>query len=89
MFLYTRNASFGGGQQVLPNRNFARFLLMNFILFCLIMRTAYQGKQFEFMQQDIRRPDVETIEEMIENNFTLFVPKEAMVSYKDMEFTTR
>lgn len=28
----------GGGMMVLPRRNFARFLIMSFILYCLIMR---------------------------------------------------
>jgi hypothetical protein len=35
---------FGIGQIKLPEGNFARILLMIFILFCLIIRTAYQGK---------------------------------------------
>lgn len=56
-----------------PSRNFARYMLMMFILFCLIMRTAYQGKMFQFLQKDMRKPEVKSIEEMIENNFTFFV----------------
>jgi hypothetical protein len=39
----------GGGMTSLPGRNFARFNLMVYILFSLIVRTGYQGKQFEFM----------------------------------------
>lgn len=35
---------FGIGQLQLPEGNFARILLMVFILFCLIIRTAYQGE---------------------------------------------
>lgn len=61
---------FGIGQTVLPGRNFARFILMNFILFCLIMRMAYQGMMFEMLQKDMKKPDLATIEELIENNFT-------------------
>jgi hypothetical protein len=34
---------FGIGQTRLPNNNFARIVLMSFIIFCLIFRTAYQG----------------------------------------------
>jgi hypothetical protein len=33
----------------LPGRNFARFLLMNFILFTLVARTGYQGVQYDMM----------------------------------------
>lgn len=42
---------FGQGQSILPGRNFARYLLMLFILFCLIIRTGYQGVQFEMIYQ--------------------------------------
>lgn len=42
-------AFFGQSQNVLPSRSFARFLLMIFILFCLVTRTAYQGVQFDMI----------------------------------------
>jgi hypothetical protein len=79
-FIYGSNVSsptlhvfvhfFGLGQVILPQRNFPRFLLMIFILFSLIIRTAYQGKMFEFLQKEMRKPEMQSIEEMIENNFT-------------------
>lgn len=56
---------------ILPGRNFSRYLLTIYILFCLVVRTAYQGKQFEFLQKDMRPSDVETIEEMIQRNFSI------------------
>lgn len=42
-------AFFGQGQNILPKRNFSRYLLMLFTLFCLIIRTGYQGVQFELI----------------------------------------
>lgn len=42
-------AFFGQGQNILPGRNFSRYMLMIFILFCLIIRTGYQGVQFEMI----------------------------------------
>lgn len=36
---------FGIGQVRLPDSNFPRIILMLFIMFCLIFRTAYQGKR--------------------------------------------
>lgn len=44
-------AFFGQGQNILPGRNFARYLLMMFVLFCLVIRTGYQGVQFELIYQ--------------------------------------
>ena len=61
----------GIGQIMLPERNVTRFLFINFVLFSLIMRTAYQGKYFEFLTSDMRRKPMQTIEELKENDFTL------------------
>ena len=63
----------GIGQIVLPQRNVSRFFFMVFILFSLIMRTAYQGKYFEFLTSDMRRKPIQTIEELKEKNFTAIV----------------
>src|SRR5690349_25032442 len=63
---------FGISQIVVPRTNFARYLTMLFILFCLIIRTAWQGKMYEFMQKDVAKPEPETVEEMIEQGFTFY-----------------
>lgn len=89
IFLPSRNISFGFAQTILPGRNFARFILMLFILFNLIMRAAYQGKQFEFMGLEMRRPDVQSIDEMIEQNFTLHFLKSREIFFTEMEFMHR
>lgn len=73
----------------LPRQNFARIILMMYILFCLIMRTAYQGKQFEFMIQEMRRPVVKTIDKLIEQNFTLYIRSSRMKYLAQMEFMHR
>jgi hypothetical protein len=39
---------FGISQTILPENFFARFTFVLFVLFCLIFRTAYQGKFYEF-----------------------------------------
>lgn len=40
---------FGQTMNILPGRNFARYHLMVFILFSLIIRTGYQGVQYEMI----------------------------------------
>lgn len=62
---------FGISQNVLPARNFARFIVMLFILYCLIIRTAWQAKMFEFMQQEMRKPQISSIDEMLEKNYLI------------------
>lgn len=67
-------AFFGISQIASPEGNFARFLLMMLILFSLIIRTAYQGVMFDFLQKDMRKPGAMDIEEIIDNNFTIYMP---------------
>lgn len=62
-----------GGQNRSPGRNFARFLLMMFILWSLIFRTCYQSKMFEHMNSDMRHPRIKTYEELKEQNFSLML----------------
>lgn len=78
-------AFFGVSQNRLPGRNFARYLLTMFLLFCLIMRTAYQGKMFEFLQKDMRKPEVASVEEMIANNFTFFAIDSNLEFFRTLE----
>ena len=63
-----------GGQVKVPGRNFARFILMLFIIWSLIIRTCYQSMLFEFLQSDARKPGVKTMKEIYESNLTLIIP---------------
>lgn len=62
----------GIGQQTLPFRTIARILLMNLVVFSLIMRTAYQGKFFEFLTTDPHKRSLSSIEDIIEKKFPLY-----------------
>ena len=65
---------FGIGQPILPDGNFARLILISFIFWCLVIRTAYQGMLFEFTTTAVRKPEMRTLEELRERNFTLYMP---------------
>jgi hypothetical protein len=65
---------FGIGQMRLPTANFPRFILMLFILFCLIFRTAYQGVFYEMMTTDMRKPAPKSIIDLYEGNYSMIVP---------------
>jgi hypothetical protein len=60
-----------GGQHRVPGRNFARYLLMLFIIWSLIFRTCYQSMMFQNMTTDMRHPRVKTVDELVDQNFTL------------------
>jgi hypothetical protein len=80
---------FGISQVTLPLRNFGRFIVMMFILYCLIIRTAYQGKMFEFMTKNITKPQVESIEEMLERNYTFYLAEAFPKVFKETDFVKR
>ncbi|KAG5679621.1 hypothetical protein PVAND_009181 [Polypedilum vanderplanki] len=43
-----------------------------FIIFCLIIRTAYQGVLFELMRSQPRRPEPKDFQGLIEQNYKLY-----------------
>lgn len=58
--------------KTLPRLNFIRFLLMNYILFCIVMRTCYIGSLFRLYQLNLKHRKVSTIDEIIERGFTIY-----------------
>jgi hypothetical protein len=73
----------------LPNRNFARFILMMYIWFTLIIRTGYQGVQFDMMLKEMRPKDIETIDELIAKNYTVFIGDAWHGIINEMSFMSR
>lgn len=72
-------AIFAQTQPKLPRRNFSRFFLMSFLLFCLIQRNVYQGKLYIFLQSEGRHKEVQTLAEMIvEKNFSVYMQETAV-----------
>lgn len=63
----------GQAQNKMPGNNFARFLLMNFLIFSLVIRTAYQGKLYQVMKSEIKVTEPKTINEMSEMGYKFFV----------------
>lgn len=73
-------AIFGQSQRRLPNRNFSRYLLMVFLLFCLVQRSIYQGRLFLYLQSDGRHKEVQSIDEMVAKGFDFYMYE----SYSDI-----
>lgn len=65
-------AIFGGNIRPEPRNNFARFILMLFLIFCLIMRSLYQGSLFRFIQSKVNHKEAQSIDDMLEKNFNFF-----------------
>lgn len=63
----------GVPQNVLPRRNFARFILMMFLMHLIVIRTLYQGSYLKLMQSNKHHKQVESINEMIDQNFKFYL----------------
>ena len=67
---------FGLAQVKVPKTSCPRFLLILFVFFCLIFRTCYQSKLFEFMTSESRHSPPKTIEDLRDRNYTLYLTDE-------------
>lgn len=75
-----------GSQYRFPRTHCARFILMMFMIWSLIIRTCYQSKLFEYLQADLRKPSASTIGE-VEEKFTVYghnVSKEHFTRFEDL-----
>lgn len=67
----------------LPGRNFARFLLMSFLMFCLVMRSLHQGAAFKFLQSNMNRKSVESLDDIIEEKYSIFMFSDTAIFFTD------
>ena len=80
---------FGVSLHTLPRKNFARLLLMTFILFSFVYRNIYQGGLFLHMQSEIRKGPVTSINEMVEKGFDFYISTAAVVHAKNIKILQR
>lgn len=85
-YLNMLNIFVGGSMHLLPGRNFARSLLMMFVLFSLVKRTLYQGALFKFLQADDRNKEVQSIDELVEKDFKVFLMPSSLEHTEKMKF---
>lgn len=88
-YLNMINHCVGGNQPRLPKTNFARSLVMMFLLFCLVQRSIYQSSLYLFLQSEGRNPPVSTIDEMIEKNFEFYIRETLEHNIRHMNFYSK
>ncbi|XP_038118708.1 uncharacterized protein LOC119769618 [Culex quinquefasciatus] len=64
---------FGGPSSQVPEQNCARMVLFSWIYYCFIIRTVYQSLLFQYLQQEQRWPEVETIEDIEREGLTYYM----------------
>ena len=79
----------GNTQAKLPKLNFTRFLLMKFLLFCLVIRSVYQGRLYNILQSNLHEKELATIDDIIENNMIFFAYESMKNRIQGFKFSTR
>lgn len=85
-YMNALNALLGGSLHILPKQNFARSLLFMYLLFSLVNRTLYQGALFQFLQADDRQKSIQSIDELMETDFLVYVLPSTMELTQNMKF---
>lgn len=80
---------FGVSQKKLPKRNFARFILMMFILYCLIVRTVYQVGMYNNIKSNEKKPDLASIDEMLEKKYDFYLYETLATRASNFKFYAR
>lgn len=73
-----------GSQVQTAGRNFARFIFTMFVFWCLIIRTCYQSKMFELLQVDPRKLELQTINELFEQNFSFIASPDMKTTIEEL-----
>lgn len=77
-FINMMNICLGGGIVTIPTRNFARTMFIVWMFGCVIIRNAYLGSLFMMMQKRRNKYPFATMDELIDANYTLYVPDTLM-----------
>jgi hypothetical protein len=85
-FLNVFAVLFGVSQSKLPKGNFARYILMIFIIYALVVRTVYQAGIYNIIKSNARKPEVASIDEMIAEKFDFYIYETLAPRVKDFRF---
>ncbi|XP_037921288.1 uncharacterized protein LOC119658095 [Hermetia illucens] len=66
-------AAIGGQVNPLPGRNFARFMLMLWLLITAVLRGTYQGALYNFIRTNVEKELPNTLEELWKEKYSIWV----------------
>lgn len=85
------NILVGGTMNKTPTRNFARTMLALYLFYTLVLRSAYTEALYRFLRNDDRSLEVQTMDDMLERNYTFLVPdvmKDYIEPYSEIDNRT-
>lgn len=79
----------GGPQSQLPTKTHERIILATFLLFTLVVRCLYLAALFKFMHSEKKHNELNSVDEMIKNDFTFYMYPSFTQHHKDMNYFSR
>lgn len=85
------NAFLGGSVMTsnLPIQHFSRLSLTTFLLYALVVRTAYTAILYDFLRFEVKHKEVSNVDEMIENYFSFYAYDSLLPRLVDFNFYSR
>lgn len=74
----------GGSDWKLPRKHSLRILITSLLLFCLIVRSIYQGALFNILKQDVVISKIKTIEDINRLHYTFYMTRGIDFKTKDL-----
>jgi len=63
----------GTSHTKLPKSNFTRMVLMQFLMFCMVIRSIYSGSLFSIMKSDVYDKEITSIDGYVDEGFDFYV----------------
>jgi hypothetical protein len=79
----------GGSQTRLPLMSHERITLVSFLLFTFVVRSLYLAALFGFMKSDKCHNPINSVDEMIESEFTFYMYPSFAQHFRDTNFYSR
>lgn len=80
------NIWFGGSMNQLPSTNFARYVLMVFMIYCFVVTNSYKGGLLNFVRKTVRESQLATTDEMISKGFTFYMLESSKAYLTEMPY---
>lgn len=79
------NICFGGTIVRLPRQNFARTILLIWLMTSMILKSAYQGKLYHFLRTEQQRQPINTLKRMMESDLSFYLTSSFFQIFYDIE----
>lgn len=79
----------GGSERRTPRKHFPRIIMASFLVFCLVVRSIYQGALFNILKKDVLVNKIKTLDDINRFQYTFYVLPSIEVKIKEINIFQR